>query len=449
MTEAAGGQATAAPDPRRRLPSVDAALREPGIATLAGSRPRALVADAVRAALDRRREAGEGPEGLGDEVARRLRPSLRPAINATGVALSTNLGRAPLAPEAVAAAVAAAGYCTLEWDPATGGRGSRHVHVEEHLRALTGAEAACAVNTNAGAVLLALVALCAPGEAVVSRGQLVEIGGGFRVPEILASSGCRLVEVGTTNRTRASDYAAAVGPQTRALLRVHPSNFRQLGFTEEVGIDALAALARGRGLALIDDLGSGALRPGVPAGDEPDARASVAAGADLVCFSADKLLGGPQAGILVGRAAAVARAREHPLMRALRLDKLRLAALEATLALHRDPEAAARRVPALAMLGEDRGARRARAERLAAALGGEAVATVGRVGGGALPLAELPSWAVALPAPAGPDAVAARLRALDPPVACRISRGRVLLDVLALSDADAGRLPALVAPALR
>ncbi len=208
---------------------MDAALRSAGLAPLVGAYPRALVADGVRRALERRRAAGEGAEGLAAEVADGLRPSLRRVVNATGVALSTNLGRAPLAPQAVAAAVAAAGYCSLEWDPASGDRGDRGHHLSEHLRALTGAEDGVAVNTNAGAVMLALVALCSPGEAIVSRGQLVEIGGGFRVPEILAASGSRLVEVGTTNRTRIADYARALTPATRAILRVHPSNFRQLG----------------------------------------------------------------------------------------------------------------------------------------------------------------------------------------------------------------------------
>jgi L-seryl-tRNA(Ser) seleniumtransferase len=441
----------APPDPRRALPAVDAVLRGPGLAELLAAHPRGLVADRVREALARRRAAGEGADGLEEEVAAALRPSLRRVINGTGVALSTNLGRAPLAEEAVAAAIAAAGYSTLEWDAATGDRGDRDVHLRDHLRALTGAEDAIAVNTNAGAVLLALVATCAPGEALVSRGQLVEIGGGFRVPEILAASGCRLVEVGTTNRTRLADYAAAAGADTRAILRVHPSNFRQLGFTEEAPLEGLVGLARERGLRVIDDLGSGALAPGALHGDEPDARGSVAAGSDVACFSADKLLGGPQAGILVGRAGAIAAARRHPLYRALRLDKLRIAALEATLALHRDPGAARRRIPALAMLADDAGVRMARARALAAAIGAgaEAVPTVGRVGGGALPLAELPSAAVAFDRthPAKPF-LADRLRALDPPVATRVHQGRVLIDVLALSERDLAELPDLIRAAL-
>ena len=271
----------------------------------------------------------------------------------------------------------------------------------------------------------------------------MEIGGGFRVPEIIEASGCRLVEVGTTNRTRIADYERAIGPRTGAILRVHPSNFRVVGFSEEPPVEELAALARSAGLAMIDDLGSGALRPGDAWDGEPDALSGIAAGCDLVTFSADKLLGGPQAGILAGRAGPVARARAHPLMRALRPDKLTLAALEATLALHRDPDEARRTVPALAALHRDPAERRARAERLARAVSGEVVASAGRMGGGTLPLAELRSFAAALDAE-HPDRLAAALRAGDPAVAARIEGGRVLLDVLALSDADLDALPELV-----
>jgi L-seryl-tRNA(Ser) seleniumtransferase len=423
---------------------VDAALRDPGIERLLREHPHGAVVDALRLALDARRRAHAGADGLAGDVAARLRPSLGRALNATGVVLHTNLGRAPLAAEAREAALSAAGYATVEWSPETGDRGSRHDHVAAHLCALTGAEAACAANTNAGAVLLAMVALAHDREVIVSRGQLVEIGGGFRVPEVLAASGCRLVEVGTTNRTRLADYEAAVTPRTAVILRVHPSNFRVVGFTEETSLAELAGLARRRGLALVDDLGSGALRPDPAYRGEPDARASVAAGCDLTCFSGDKLLGGPQAGLLVGRRAAVAAVRAHPLMRALRPDKLTLAALEATLALHRDPDAARRRVPVVRMLSTPPEELRRRAEELAAAVGGEVVDTVGRVGGGALPLAELPSFAVAV----DPPALAAALRAGDPPVASRTHDGRVLLDVLALDAADLAELPALVGRAL-
>lgn len=434
-------------DPRRSLPSVDAALALPGMAELLDGAPRALVVDAVRAALAARRSEREGPEGIVDDVRAALVPSLRRAVNATGVVVHTNLGRAPLADAAVDAVRRAAGYATLEWDPATGERGSRHDHVVDHLRALTGAEDACVANTNAGAVLLALVALASGREVVVSRGQLVEIGGGFRVPEVLSASGCRLVEVGTTNRTRIADYEAACGEATAALLRVHPSNFRVVGFTEETPLPEMVALARARCLVVVDDIGSGALAEGPVAPGEPGAREAVAAGADVVCFSGDKLLGGPQAGIAVGTAAAIGRMRAHPLMRALRPDKLTVAALEATLALHRDPEAARREIPVVRMLTTPPAELRARAEGLAAGVGGEVVATAGRVGGGALPLDDIPSFAVALDDPRGPDALAAALRALDPPVVARVGEGRVLLDVLALSDADLAALPGLVATA--
>ena len=286
-------------------------------------------------------------------------------LNATGVIVHTNLGRAPLAAAArEAVARAAEGYSNLEWDLARGERGSRHDHVAGLLCELTGAEAAMAVNNCAGATLLAAAALAgSEREIVVSRGQLVEIGGGFRVPEVIAQAGARLVEVGTTNRTRRADYERAIGERTGAILRAHPSNFRQLGFVQEVEIEELCEL----GVPVIDDVGSGVLADDLAAlADEPAVRRSVAAGAALVCFSGDKLLGGPQAGLLVGRADAVARARAHPLARALRLDKLGLAALEATLRLYRDPERARREIPVLAMLDGDRG----RAGRAGGAAGG-------------------------------------------------------------------------------
>lgn len=352
-------------------------------------------------------------------------------INATGVVLHTNLGRAPLAAAArEAVARAAAGYSNLELDLAAGGRGSRHDHVEAVLCRLTGAEAGLAVNNGAGAVLLAAAAHA--GEIVVSRGQLVEIGGGFRIPDVVAQAGARLVEVGTTNRTRLEDYQRAIGPSTGAVLRAHTSNFRQLGFVESVEIEELCSLE----VPVIDDVGSGALRP---LHDEPPVDRSVAAGAALVCFSGDKLLGGPQAGILVGRRAAVENARRHPLARALRIDKLSLAALEATLRLHLDPDRARREIPALAMLEADT---RPAAERLAAATGGEVVPAVSKVGGGTLPLLELEGWAVALPAD-----LAAGLRAGDPPVVGRVESGRLLLDPRTLTadelDLAAGQVEAV------
>jgi L-seryl-tRNA(Ser) seleniumtransferase len=359
-------------------------------------------------------------------------------INATGVIVHTNLGRAPLAAAARAAVTdAAAGYCTLEWDPAAGARSSRHAHVDELLRELTGAEAALAVNNGAAAVLLAAAALAGPGRAiVVSRGQLVEIGGGFRVPEVIAQAGARLVEVGTTNRTRLADYERAIEADTGAILRAHPSNFRQLGFVEEVAIEELCTL----GPPVIDDVGSGLLADELALlRDEPPVRRSVGAGAALVCFSGDKLLGGPQAGLMVGRADAVERAKRHPLARALRLDKLGLAALEATLRLYRDPEAALAEIPVLAMLRAPADVLGARAERLAAEIGAaaEVVSSTAKVGGGALPLLELPGPAVAVSISGlGPDELAARLRAGDPPVVGRIEADRLLLDPRTMSDAE-------------
>jgi len=405
--------------------------------------PRGRVLDAVRAVLDERRRTGGTASAVLDDVAARLRPSLGPVINATGVVLHTNLGRAPLADPAVAAAVRAAGYASLEWDRDSGRRGSRQSHVSAAITAVTGAEAACVANTNAGAVLLALVALASGREVVVSRGQMVEIGGGFRVPEILEASGCRLVEVGTTNRTRIADYARAIGPDTAAILRVHPSNFRVVGFTEEAPLTELVDLARRHDILVIDDLGSGALDADPVYRGEPDVASSVAAGVDVVAFSGDKLLGGPQAGILVGRAAAIDRCAAHPLMRALRPDKLTIAALDATLGLHMDRRSR-RAIPTVAMLDADAATLRARAERLAGCLGGDVVPTVGRVGGGSLPTEELPSFAVAIATPMGADAAAAGLRALDPPVVARIAGDRVLLDVLTMTDADVDRVAGLL-----
>lgn len=430
-------------DPRRALPSVDQALRRPMVAAAMEHHPRAAVVAAVRQALERRRQDGPSLIDFDDEVLRALQPSLRRAINATGVILHTNLGRAPLADEAIAAAVAAAGYATVEWDGETGHRGSRHSHVQLSLRALTGAPSGCVVNTNAGAILLALVSLAAGGDVLVSRGELVEIGGGFRVPEVLAASGCRLVEVGTTNKTRLDDYARAITSQTRAILRVHPSNYRVVGFTESTPLVDLVRLAAEHDLVVIDDLGSGALDGDWVFRGEPDARGAIAAGVDVAAFSGDKLLGGPQCGILVGSADAIARCTGHPLMRALRPDKLTLAALDATLRLHQE-QATRRTIPTIRMLGATATELQERAEQLAAGVGGQVVQTVGRVGGGSLPLEEIVSFAVAVPAPEGPEVCAARLRAFDPPIVARVADGRVLLDVLAMSDRDVEDVAAAV-----
>jgi L-seryl-tRNA(Ser) seleniumtransferase len=416
----------------RDLPSVDALVR--GL-------DDPLAVAAARALLERAREeirAGADPGDLrarlGEELARARRPTLRRVLNATGVLVHTNLGRAPLADAAVARVAEVAGYSNLELDLTTGARGSRHDHLAPLLRRLTGAEAALAVNNGAAAVLLVLAALASGREVVVSRGELVEIGDGFRIPDVLAQSGARLVEVGTTNRTRAADYEAAIGPETALLLRVHPSNFRVVGFAERPRVEELASVARRHGLPLVDDLGSGAL---AEVESEPTPAQALAAGADLVCCSGDKLLGGPQAGIVAGRADLVERLRRHPLMRALRPDKLTLAALEGTLGLWLDrPD----EVPVLRMLREPLEAVRARAERLAAAVGGMVEETVARAGGGALPLAELPSAACAVE-----EELAARLRAHDPPVVAIVRDGRTLLDCRTLTDAEAAEVAAAVA----
>src|SRR6185503_6758686 len=390
----------------RDLPSVDELARDERLA----GEPSALAVEAARAALARAREeikAGHDPgdlveRTLGELTAARV-PALRRALNATGVIVHTNLGRAPLPEAALARALEVGrGYSNLEYDLAAGGRGSRQDHVAAILRRLTGAEAALVVNNNAAAVMLALAALAEGREVLVSRGELIEIGDGFRIPDVLARSGAQLREVGTTNRTRAADYEHAIGPETAVLLRVHQSNFRVVGFTEQPSVAELSAVAGRHGLPLVDDLGSGVL---AHLEGEPSARESLAAGSDLVCFSGDKLLGGPQAGIVVGSAELVERLRRHPLQRALRADKLTLAALEGTLGLYLDPERALREVPVLRMLNEPAEAVRARADRLAGLTDGAVEETVARVGGGALPLAELTSAACAIE-----EALAAPLR---------------------------------------
>jgi L-seryl-tRNA(Ser) seleniumtransferase len=422
------------------LPSVDELLRDPRLSAA----PHGLAVEAARTVLDRARaeiRAGQDPGELAELVSQEIATAhafrLRSAVNATGVIVHTNLGRAPL-PTAALERVAevGGGYSNLEYDLAEGRRGSRQDHVVAILRRLTGAEAALVVNNNAAAVLLALAALAEGREVLVSRGELIEIGDGFRIPDVLARSGARLVEVGTTNRTRAADYERAAGPETAVLLRVHQSNFRVVGFTDRPSLAELSEVAGAHDLALVDDLGSGAL---VPLGDEPQARESLAAGAELVCFSGDKLLGGPQAGIVVGRAELVEKLRRHPLQRALRADKLTLAALEGTLTLYLDPERARREIPVLRMLDEPAEAIRARAERLAAAVDGEVEDTIARVGGGALPLAELPSCACAVE-----EELAAPLRLGEPPVVGVVRDGRLLLDCRTVSDAEVDLVAAAV-----
>jgi L-seryl-tRNA(Ser) seleniumtransferase len=419
--------------------------------------PHALAVTAARRAIDEGRDAirrGAEPQTAVSDAPRRAeeilaelqRPSLRRVLNATGVIIHTNLGRAPLsAPARDAVTRIAHGYSNLELSLETGARGSRQEHVHELLAELTGAQEAIVVNNGAAAVLLAVAALAGPsGSVVVSRGQLVEIGGGFRIPEVIAASGAQLIEVGTTNRTRPRDYEralAAAQTPARAILRVHPSNFRTVGFVEDVEIEALCGL----GVPVIDDVGSGVLATGSPGGagipafaDEPPIARSIAAGAALVCCSGDKLLGGPQAGLLVGRADAVKAAREHPLARALRIDKLSLAALEATLQLYRDPQRARREIPVLAMLDVSPGALAAHAQRLAALIGPPAAVldATAKVGGGALPVLELHGPAVALAFDRDPAALIEALRRGDPPVIARIHDGTVLLDPRTLADEE-------------
>ena len=412
----------------RQLPKVDRVVEDPRLADL----PRGAVLDAARGVLEALRQAISGGLSALPEVVplirarteSRLAPRLRRVINATGVVLHTNLGRAPLPPAAVAQLMeVASGYSNAELDLETGKRGGRLDGVREPLRALIGCEDAIAVNNNAAAVFLALSTLCRAGETVVSRGELVEIGGSFRVPDIMASAGTVLREVGSTNRTRVGDYAAAIGSETRALMRVHPSNFRIIGFTERPETAELAELAHRFELPLIEDLGSGALVEGL--GDEPVVSQILAAGADLVLFSGDKLLGGPQAGILAGRRELVQRCRRNPLYRALRLDKLVLAALEGTLRAYLSGDRAA--IPAVRMLTSG-----SPAEPLAGQLRGCGLRVsieddVGFSGGGALPGQGLPTRVVALRGKP-PQVLAARLRAHDPPVVARVARDALLLD---------------------
>ena len=421
----------------RDLPSVD---------ELARQSDDPLAVEAARQVVARAREriqAGDDPGDLAAHLQAELSaartPRLRRVINATGVIVHTNLGRAPLAEAALERVRAIGrGYSNLEYDVGAGGRGSRQDHVVGILRRLTGAEAALVVNNNAAAVMLALAALAEGREVLVSRGELIEIGDGFRIPDVLERSGARLREVGTSNRTRAADYETAVGPETAVLLRVHQSNFRVVGFTAQPSLRELGDIARRHGLSLVDDLGSGAL---IDIGDEPTARASLAAGADLVCFSGDKLLGGPQAGIIVGGAELVEKLRRHPLQRALRADKLTLAALEGTLTLAID---APDEIPVLRMLREPPEAVRSRAAHLAKLVNGDVEETVARAGGGSLPLTELQSFACAVE-----EELAVKLREGDPPVIAVVRDGRTLLDCRTLTDGEADEVAGAVEAARR
>ncbi len=448
-------------DPRRALPSVSALLESETVRPLLASAPRELVVNAVRDAVAAARDATHAPRDPGewgtairDALAMRQRRSLRPVINATGVILHTNLGRAPLPATAIdAIRDVADGYSNLEYDLERGARGSRYTHCVGLLRELTGAEDALVVNNGAAALVLALNTLAEGRPAIVSRGELVEIGGSFRIPDIMAKSGARLVEVGTTNRTHLADYERALAGGDGVIVKVHRSNFAIEGFVADVSLAELARLAAPRGVPVIYDLGSGLLlsleRYGLTG--EPVASDVVRDGATLVTMSGDKLLGGPQAGIVLGRRAAIERVRANPLTRALRVDKLTLAALEATLALYREPERAFGEIPTLAMITEDVAAVRSRARAMAVRLtsGGIAcdlVETDASVGGGAFPTARIPSAAIALTGDA--EQLDARLRAAEPPVIARIVDDRIVLDVRTIQAGAEEELIGIVKRAL-
>ncbi|GAC1651581.1 MAG: L-seryl-tRNA(Sec) selenium transferase [Gemmatimonadaceae bacterium] len=445
-------------DGRRDLPSVGALLETEGVRELFAETARSVVAEAVRVAVAAaRRDPKHAPasgQAWTTAVAAALRemerPSLRPVINATGVVLHTNLGRAPLAAVALGAIQrVASGFSNVEYDLDRGERGSRHVHAIPLLCELTGAQDAIVVNNCAGALVLALDTVARGKDAVVSRGELVEIGGSFRVPDIMAKSGARLVEVGTTNRTHLADFAAAIGASTGAIVRVHRSNFALTGFTSDVPVSDLVALATAAGIPSIHDLGSGLMMSLAPWGltGEPTAGEAVSAGATLVLMSGDKLLGGPQSGIILGSRESIASLRTNPLARALRVDKLTLAALEATLALYREPERARREIPALAMLTASASDIRERAATVARTLTDArvrcgVVESEASVGGGAFPTARIPSAAVVVEGDAG--TLARRLRDADVPVIGRIADGRVHLDMRSVLPAEDQALIAAV-----
>ena len=431
-------------DPRRALPSVNALLELPGMRVLLERAPRANVVEAVRAALATARNSEGAPRdeaawlaAVEDELTRIVRPSLRPVINATGVVLHTNLGRAPLPKPAIEAMSAVArGYSNLEYDIESASRGSRYVHCASLLRELTGAEDALVVNNCAAALVLALNTLANGRGAIISRGEMVEIGGSFRIPEIMERSGAHLVEIGTTNRTHVDDYRHALGDGETigAILKVHRSNFAIEGFVAEASVAELRPIAATAGVPIIHDLGSGLLISLETFGltGEPTAREALRAGATLVMMSGDKLLGGPQAGIIVGERASIAALRRNPLARSYRVDKLTLAALEATLALYRDPSHAMREIPVLAMFGASIDELRRRARALVDTLGASArvveiVDSEASVGGGAFPTAKIAS--VALVMKGDPAVLESALRLGEPAVIARVAEGRVLLDL--------------------
>ncbi len=449
----------------KALPAVDEVLRHPQIQAHLKTLSRVQIVESIRKVLMEKRQAilkgKNGDEEAGtsitpekimaaieEELAIAYRPSLKPVINAAGVVLHTNLGRAPLCPQALRnIAEVATGYSNLELDLATGERGSRYEHVEELLCRIAGAESALVVNNNAGAVLLALNTLAEGQEVIVSRGQLVEIGGSFRIPDVMRKSGARLVEVGTTNRTHLADYEKAIGPQTALLLKVHTSNFRVMGFTAEVSLAELVALGKPRGLPVMEDLGSGCFIDLSAHGleKEPTVQEAVAAGADVVVFSGDKLLGGPQAGILVGKKNFLDRIKKNPLNRALRIDKLTLAALESTLRFYLNPKEAKENIPVLGMLTAPAAQIKRRAKRLHRQLSKEvstlsAVALkeeASQVGGGALPLQALPTWVLALrPLQISAGQMDERLRRGSPPIIARVKDEEVLLDLRTVFPAE-------------
>lgn len=451
----------------RQVPKMDELLRLPLLMGTSFSHPELLRAARAELAFLREELLGGAPLPSSQELAVRVLAraradsvvGLRQVINATGIILHTNLGRAPLCADALAAVrEAAQGYSTLEYDPKEGARGNRCAHVEALLCELTSAPAAMAVNNNAAAILLALATLARGGEIVVSRGELVEIGDSFRVPDIMEQSGGRLVEVGATNKTHLRDYEAAIGTDTAVLLKVHTSNYRIVGFSGDVTLAQLCALGKQRGLPVVYDLGSGALLPesAYPFAGEPTVPQALLDGADVVTFSGDKLLGGPQAGILLGSAACISRMKRNPLARALRLDKLSLAALEATLRLYREPQRALRQIPALRMLTADVAELLQKAQSLrnqieahGARCGLEVLTQSMQAGGGAVPAQGLPSAAVAvLPQGCSVGALEHALRLAQTPVIARIAQGRLLLDVSTIAPEELAIVAREVAEAL-
>jgi len=445
----------------RSLPAIDKLLATEALTQVAKTRPHALVVEAAQTTVDQLRkqllddkaplpaiELSAVAQQVAEKVAELAKPSLRKVINVTGTLLHTNLGRAPLCPEALQAIVdISQGYSNLEYDLSAGQRGKRFTHIEKLVCKLTGGEAATVVNNNAGAVMLCLAALAGGRSALVSRGELIEIGGSFRIPDIMAASGVKLAEVGTTNKTHLKDYRAAIDEDTALILKVHTSNYRILGFTQSVSGEELAELAHQHNIPVLEDLGSGLLMDLTPYGlpREPTVKEALKTGIDVVTFSGDKLLGGPQAGIIVGKHDVIDKIRKHPMARALRIDKMTLAALEATLSYYLDPQQALKRIPTLRMLSlteEELGQHcKELLPKFHEALGSSAkvaiIASKATVGGGALPLAELPGPVIALqPKDISLNELTTRLRRCDPPVIGRIQDEQFLIDPRTLNNDD-------------